>query len=144
MKLFSHRQIIKFNVSALLMAGIVLFCFVNSVSAMTVLRDTDVMPALSHNISMNDVNSDSSNPHPEFGSHLAIATTAFNYSVVLFFAVFAIFVFLFRRSLFLTNDFYLTKLNYWQHRYGVIIKPKLETTLHHWLNLLGGSVALSS
>jgi hypothetical protein len=125
------------------MAGIVLFCFVNSVSAMTVSRDTDVMPVLSHNIDMNDVDSSSSGAHPEFGSHVAISTTAFNYSIVLFFAVLAIFILLSRQSLFLLNDFYLKKLNYWQHRYRIIIKPKLETLFHRWLNLLGGSFALS-
>lgn len=145
MRLFSHRQIIKFNVSALLVVGIVLFCFalLTQYPPMMVSRDTNAMPVLSHNIDMDGANSDSSNPHPKFGSHIAISTTAFNYSVVLFFAAFAIFVFLSHRLLFLSNDFYLTKLNYQQHRYGIIIKPKIETTLHRWLNLLGGSFALS-
>lgn len=143
MKLFSHREIIKFNVSALLVAGIVLFCFVNSVSSMTVSRATSIMPVLNHNIDMNGANSDSSDIHPEFGSHVALSTTTFNYAVVLFFTTLAIFVFLYLRLLFLSNDFYLTKLNYWRQRYSVIIKPKLETIFHHWLNLLGGSVALS-
>lgn len=143
MRLFSHRQIIKFNVSALLVAGIVLFCFVNSVSSMTVSRVTSAVPVLNHNIDMNGANSDSSDMHPEFGSHIAISTTSFNYSVLLFFSVLTVLVFLSGRLLFLINDFYLTKLNYWQHRYRVIIKPKLETRLHRWLNLLGGSFALS-
>lgn len=143
MRLFSHRQIIKFNVSALVVAGIVLFCFVNSVSSRMVSRDTNVMPVLNHNIDMNGANSDSSDTHPEFGSHAAISTTTFNYAVVLFFTILAVFVFLYRRLLFLSNDFYLTKLNYWRQRYSVIIKPKLETIFHRWLNLLGGSVALS-
>ena len=143
MKIFLHRYITKFNVVALFIAGIVLLCSVNSVSSVAVAREVNVMPVLNHSADMNDVNSDSAATHSEFGSHIAISTATFNYSAVLFFAVFAIFAFFSRRLSFLANNFSKAKLNYWRHRYRVTIKPKLETILHRWLNLLGGSVAFS-
>ena len=141
MKNKKHHLMAKVTVVALLIISIVLLCPINSVSATTITCDTNTSLTLNH--SANGTDSDCHNTHFEFGSHIAGILTAFNYSVALLLVATAGFASLFYWLLLVINGFYLIKLNYFWHRHRVIIKPKLEIIFHRWLNLIGGTVAVS-
>lgn len=129
----------KSTIIALLITGIVLLCPVNPISVAATSCDSSIVSASNHDAG----GTNCSTAHPEFESHNIIPTTIFGYSALLLFAILTFFVVFSRRLLLLLDNVYSAKLNYFQRRYRIDIKPKLETLFHRWLNLLGGSIALS-
>lgn len=144
MKFFLRRPLTKASIVALLIAGIVLLCPVSPTTSAATSCDTNTMTGLSHNTNASGANADCSKTHPEPGSHVASPLTVFDYSALLFFAALTILTFFPYKSLMAASQTYLTKLNYFWHRYREIIKPKLESLFLRWLNLLGGTIAFSS
>ncbi len=57
--------------------------------------------------------------------------------VVVFYGFFS------RKSLTLSMESYLIKLNFYWHKHRILIKPKLNKIYLRWFNLIGGAVALS-
>lgn len=142
MKVFLSRPITKVIVATLLIAGVVLLCPVNSLSSSSVTSyGANTVSVSGHNNAADNAGPHNSKTHSEVVDHIASLFTVFYDLAILFLVVITIFALFFRKSLFFLNNFFLARLNYCRHRYGVIIKPKLERVFLRWLNLRGGAVA---
>lgn len=141
MKTFIHRHITGSTVVAFLIAGFILLCQINSPHYSVITSyGASTISAFSQNAAADSTNSHNSKTHPGIGNHATGLLTVSNYSIVLSFIALFTFVFFSYQLLFLKNELYLTKLNYFRHRYRIIIKPKFEKIFLRWLNLLGGTI----
>lgn len=124
----------------LLIAGVLLLCPANSTKSVSDSSNLNTVAMTEHNDGMG-ANTNRAESHPQFDSHVSTPSTPFDYLALLFLVIFSLVIVNSYRLLHSTIDSFIVKLNYHQHQYRVIIKPKLETTLLRWLNLLGGTIA---